>query len=195
MLVGIKGLTGHGKTLVMTALVLMMRRLWRGCSVYANYDLRVAGKQDLEFLEDLENAHDGIVCVDEGGVIFDARSFSRWENNAATQWLVQTRHAGLMVFTTCQILSQLDKRFRECMDYLLQCRKVNNVITVSVVDMAEGKILCHWRLPNPSAIWPFYDTRSAPVKALKSRKQKRAPWTPRKPLSNEDYAQRWADKN
>lgn len=171
MLIGIKGLTGHGKTLFMTLLAAYIREIWPKCNVYANYDLRLPGKQDLAYLDDLEQAEEGVVCVDEGGVIFDSRGFTRWENNAATQWLVQTRHAGLIVLTTCQILSQLDKRFRECMDYLVQCRKRNGIFTASVVDMSNGRVLCHWTIPNPKAIFPLYDTRSSRVEALKSRKE------------------------
>lgn len=177
MLIGIKGLTGHGKTLFMTLLAACIRQIWPACRVYANYDLRLAGTQRMEYLDDLEAASDGVVCIDEGGVIFDSRGFSRWENNAATQWLVQTRHAGLIVMTTCQILSQLDKRFRECMDYLIDCKKRGNILSATIIDMSCGRVLCHWTVPNPSAVWPLYNTRSARVEALKSRKK--SPWKPK----------------
>jgi len=172
MLIGIKGLTGHGKSLFMTMLAAYIRKIWPACNVYANYDLRIGSVQRIEYLDDLESAEEGVVCVDEGGVIFDSRGFSRWENNAATQWLVQTRHAGLIVMTTCQILSQLDKRFRECMDYMIHCRKQNGVFTASVVDMTNGHILCHWAIPKPALIYPLYNTRSERVVALKSKRPK-----------------------
>lgn len=171
MLIGIKGLTGHGKTLFMTLLAYYIRQIWKDCNVYANYDLLLDGVERMEYLEDLENANEGVVCIDEGGVIFDSRGFSRWENNSATQWLVQTRHAGLIVMTTMQIMSQLDKRFRECMDYLIQCKKENGIFTATIVDMASGKILCHWRVPRPDLVWKLYNTRSERVIALKSKKQ------------------------
>ena len=170
MLIGIKGLTGHGKTLFMTLLSYYIRQIWPTCNVYANYDLKLPNTIRIEYLEDLEEALEGIVAIDEGGVIFDSRGFTRWENNSATQWLVQTRHAGLIVLTTCQIMSQLDKRFRECMDYLVQCRKRGNVFTASIVDMSNGHILCHWTIPRPDLIFPLYNTKSERVIALKSSK-------------------------
>jgi len=176
MLIGIKGLTGHGKTLFMTFLAISIRQIWPKCNIYANYQLNLPDVDRITTLEELSETTDGVVCIDEGGVIFDSRGFSRWENNAATQWLVQTRHAGLIVITTCQIVSQLDKRFRECMDYLVDCRKRNGVFTASIVDMSCYRILCHWTIPNPSALFPYYNTRSERVEALVS--SKKAPYRP-----------------
>jgi hypothetical protein len=112
---------GSGKTLSMSVQANIFHRL-TNLPVYANYGLKDSSRLvDLDHLFSLEN---GIIAFDEFQVVVDSRNFKGERQKAVTQWGLQSRKAGLVVFATTQDVTLLDIRLRKIVDVVFDCRKL-----------------------------------------------------------------------
>lgn len=113
MIVVITGLTGSGKTWFMTRLI---HQEWlRKSKVYTNFPLLFdSNNTDIVrwwSLDELYHLSGGIIAIDEGQKLFDAR---RWQSLPLSfmEKIAQHRKHGLDIYTTTQDLGHIDTRVR-----------------------------------------------------------------------------------
>lgn len=123
MISAFTGNIGTGKTCWMTAYGFLLHGA-SGFPAFANYAVRYAER--LTSLEQLFDTRKGIVLLDELPTLADSRSFAQKNVKQLTQFLAQTRKAGLTVLYTTQYIHQVDKRVRAFTDSLVVCRKRGN---------------------------------------------------------------------
>ena len=125
MIAVFEGLTGAGKTLVMT---LMLADDWEsGEKLHLNYRVYFSPDQKDVFrwhnLDELYGLTNGVIGIDEGQKLFDAR---RWKSlpMSFAEKIASHRHQGLDIYTTTQDLSHIDVRIRSNIHVLYTCKKI-----------------------------------------------------------------------
>lgn len=113
MITVITGLTGSGKTWFMTRLMYMD---WRnGSKVYTNFPLTFdTDNEDIQRwhnLDELYHLTGGIIAIDEGQKLFDARRWASLPVSFAEK-IAQHRKHFLDIYTTTQDLGHIDVRIR-----------------------------------------------------------------------------------
>lgn len=125
MIIVITGLTGSGKTWFMTRLML---NDWKnGAEIYANFPLyfpneneRVSRWHNLDELYHLTN---GVIAIDEGQKLFDARRWSSLPISFAEK-IAQHRKHFLDIYTTTQDVGHIDLRLRSNIHELFNCYSI-----------------------------------------------------------------------
>ena len=125
MITVIDGAPGSGKTIFMC---LLIRKEWRaGFEIYSNFPMwfdpdrtRINRWHSLDEVYNLEN---GIMAIDEGQKLFDAR---RWASLPITfaEKIAQHRHHHLDIYTTTQDMGHIDKRIRDNVHAIYSVRSV-----------------------------------------------------------------------
>lgn len=125
MITVITGLTGSGKTWFMTRLML---RDWKnGAQVYTNFPLYFPNDNERverwHNLDELYRLTDGIIAIDEGQKLFDAR---RWGSLpiSFSEKIAQHRKHALDIYTTTQDVGHIDLRVRQNIHELFNCRSI-----------------------------------------------------------------------
>lgn len=151
------GTLGSGKTLFMSFLAAL--EMQRGRPVWANYALH--GATRLNTWDELFATSDGLICLDELQVLVDSREFSKKENKVFSQWLLQTRKAGLELWFTTQHIEQVDKRVRGVLDWLFFLDRRSRRVPMSTVHMFDfqfGIAKGRRTLLHSPALYGLYDT-------------------------------------
>lgn len=125
MIVLITGLTGSGKTWFMTRLML---NDWKNqADVYSNFPLyfpngneRVHRWHNLDELYHLSN---GVIAIDEGQKLFDARRWGSLPISFAEK-IAQHRKHYLDIYTTTQDIGHIDLRYRSNIHELFNCQSL-----------------------------------------------------------------------
>jgi len=113
-IIGIVGLQGTGKTMVMTGLGYSEKL--RGKQIYANYSLKYPYTY-IDSLQALDNIHDGIVLLDEFWLwVFNRSSMSRI-NQDIVKIVMLNRKRGITILYTEQTYTQVDKLIRNVTNY------------------------------------------------------------------------------
>lgn len=162
MLIVFCGNTGQGKTLIMSALASQIAQK-HNLTLTANYKLKNARR--IDSFTGLLEAKNGVVAIDEAGVVIDSRCFK--DNVKMTQWLVQTRHVGLIVMLTSQAFHQIDKRARDITDYIIMCKKYPDSIILTVIDWVERRVVKKYRMVNPENYYHLYNSFSDMVSIIR----------------------------
>jgi hypothetical protein len=125
MITVITGLTGAGKTELMTRLI---HHEWKqGSTIFTNYPLTFnSDNTDIHRwhnLDELYHLNNGIITIDEGQMLFDAR---RWASLPMTflAKITQHRKHNLDIYTTTQDLGQIDVRVRVNIHQLYVCESI-----------------------------------------------------------------------
>lgn len=171
------GQLGNGKTLGMVAKALRILEKNPNIKVYTNFDFWSYRKTEFglqkiyaEKIKDwpqllkLENC---LILLDEGHILFDSRD---WANNInKTHFALQSRHVGLNILITTQVLDQLDNRIRRIIDKLIVCEKKKtrygktifqyHHLTPSAFSTNSFKIGRTETLSKPEVIWNHYNTK------------------------------------
>jgi len=123
----ISGLTGSGKTYMMTRLALKHSERVPEVPIYANYHFKdsVFAKQPHYFsspkqLEDIQHA---IVLIDDGAIWFNARNWREFSYEMQYK-IINNRKDGLKIYITTQYMRGLDSVIRENCHYYYECKKV-----------------------------------------------------------------------
>jgi hypothetical protein len=125
MITLIIGLTGSGKTWLQTKL--LNERWKRGSKIYPNYPLLFSElNEDIVRWHDLEETYHlehGIIGIDEGQKLFDAR---RWASlpMGFLEKITDHRHDFLDIITTTQAFRQIDVRIRENIHQIYVCQSL-----------------------------------------------------------------------
>ena len=122
-LVNVTGSVGSGKTLFITAAMLMNKDK----PIYANYKIKSDQYQELlpETLLDAEMTGSS-VGIDEAYIWLESRLSGKPMNLYLSYILFQSRKRNMDLYLTDQILSTIDLRFRELTDYEVKCKSVPN---------------------------------------------------------------------
>lgn len=117
MIIGIYGLKGAGKTLVMT-LLLWIETLAFQKSVYVNYEVTFPHKKlEMQKLAELDQQlQNTAIGVDELHMIADSRRAGAKQNLLVTYFVLQSRHRSVNMYFTSQYEHQIDRRIRENTD-------------------------------------------------------------------------------
>jgi len=124
MIFAIVGTIGSGKTILLTLFT-----VWyylSGYTIYSNYPLKVIPYNTLEKLKDLDELREDtnfkkqkvFIALDEGWLSFDSRVSGR--NIDITKYILQSRKMGADIGITVQDLSQMDKRVRNILHWVLE---------------------------------------------------------------------------
>lgn len=125
MITVITGLTGSGKTWFMTRL--MMKDWLTGADIFANFPLFFPNENERinrwHNLDELYHLSNGIVAIDEGQKLFDAR---RWGSLPVSfgEKIAQHRKHGLDILTTTQDIGHIDLRVRSNIHELFNCQSL-----------------------------------------------------------------------
>jgi hypothetical protein len=125
MIVVITGLTGSGKTWFMTRL--MLKDWKQGADIYANFPLFFPNENERinrwHNLDELYNLTGGVIAIDEGQKLFDAR---RWGSLpiSFSEKIAQHRKHFLDIYTTTQDIGHIDLRIRSNIHELYNCQSI-----------------------------------------------------------------------
>lgn len=158
MLVAFVGNLGQGKTYSMSILASYLHQRF-ALPIFANYGLKNAER--LKTFNDVLNAQNGVVCLDEAHIFLDSRGFKDPKSQKTTHWLLQTRKKDLIVMYTTQNFGQVDIRMRRITDYLAICKKIpGKGITIQFIDAQEMKLLRKQTILEPlKRYYHLYDTK------------------------------------
>lgn len=125
MITVITGLTGSGKTWYMTKLI---HRDWqRGAKIFANMPLTFNENNDditrWHNLDELYHLNRGVIAIDEGQKLFDARRWASLPVSFAEK-IAQHRKDFLDIYTTTQDIGHIDVRIRQNIHELYNCQSV-----------------------------------------------------------------------
>lgn len=125
MITVITGLTGSGKTWYMTKLI---HRDWqRGAKVFANFPLTFNEHNDdiqrWHNLDELYHLSRGVIAIDEGQKLFDARRWGSLPVSFAEK-IAQHRKDFLDIYTTTQDIGHIDVRIRSNIHELYNCQTI-----------------------------------------------------------------------
>lgn len=127
MLTGIQGLTGHGKTMFMAWL---LKRQWKNeVMIYPNFDIwfddekRGNGIDRWHVLDDTFGLDSGVIAIDEGAKILDARKFMSMPKEFADK-VAEHRHYNLQIIFAVQDFNDIDVRIRRNTHELYTCHSV-----------------------------------------------------------------------
>lgn len=125
MMTVITGLTGSGKTYLMSRLLLKARK--SGENVYANLSLNFPHDNEGVFrwhaLSETYNIKNGVIGIDEGQKLFDARAWADLPMTFAEK-IASHRHHFLDVITTSQDFGHIDVRMRSNIHELYHCQSL-----------------------------------------------------------------------
>lgn len=125
MITVITGLTGSGKTWYMTKLI---HRDWQnGARVFTNFPMRFGeNNEDVtrwHSLDELYHLNKGVIAIDEGQKLFDARRWASLPVSFAEK-VAQHRKDFLDIYTTTQDIGHIDVRIRSNIHELYNCQTI-----------------------------------------------------------------------
>jgi hypothetical protein len=125
MLTVIDGLTGSGKTYLMSRLLLKARK--DGENVYANLSLNFPNENEGVYrwhaLSELYNITNGTIGIDEGQKLFAARNWADLPITFADK-IASSRHEFLNIITTTQDFGHIDIIVRQNIHERYSCRSL-----------------------------------------------------------------------
>jgi hypothetical protein len=125
MITVITGLTGSGKTLLMTKL---LHKEWQlGADIHVNFPVTFNDTNDgikrWHNLDELYRLNNGIIGIDEGQKLFDARRWGSLPISFAEK-IAQHRKHHLDIYTTTQDIGHIDLRVRSNIHELFNCQSL-----------------------------------------------------------------------
>lgn len=118
-IVGIFGMKGGGKTLVMTLFLILEWEMMKRPSVFTNYEVYpihsqyLTGEDMAELNRKLSNS---IIGIDELHEYADCRKSHSLQNRRVSSFFLQSRHSNSNIYYTTQFKDQIDKRIRRITD-------------------------------------------------------------------------------
>lgn len=126
MIVVITGLTGSGKTWFMVN-KLMLPDHKAGAHIYANFPLKFPndneGTTRFHNLDETYRLVNGVIAIDEGQKLFDARRWASLPVSFAEK-IAQHRKHFLDIYTTTQDFGHIDNRVRDNIHERYHCRSL-----------------------------------------------------------------------
>lgn len=124
MITVITGLTGSGKTWLMSRLALKRRKKF-GETIYPNLSFNFPNNNEgvirWHHLSETYGITDGVICIDEGQKLFDAHNWF-FLPPAFAEKIASHRHHMLDIFTTTQDFGHIDFRVRGNVHEVYHCQ-------------------------------------------------------------------------
>jgi hypothetical protein len=125
MITVITGLTGSGKTWLMTKL---LYKQWKeGAALNVNFPVTFSSENEnvkrWHNLDELYGLNNGIIGIDEGQKLFDARRWGSLPISFAEK-IAQHRKHFLDIYTTTQDIAHIDVRIRSNIHELYKCQSL-----------------------------------------------------------------------
>ena len=160
-LTNIVGRVGSGKTLFMTADAVNSGR----AHIYANYQVNDPRYIALlpEMLMD-PNLRDAVILLDEVYAWIESRTSGRDINRYMSYILFQSRKKDIDFYMTEQLLSTVDLRYRDMIDFEVRCKAVPNYkhpegFVYKIVDVLEQKVYpLYLSIKDAEPYFKLYDT-------------------------------------
>jgi len=161
VLMAIVGELGSGKTLALTYLM-WKNHFKKGRRIFSNYNLYGIPHTKITSLEDLENAKNGFIGLDEAWVWLDARTSNQQMNQVTSSILLESRKKGLTFCYTAQHITQIDARIRNVTDFTVYpIMKANEKLVQALVfngsKPREENLMRTLRF-HPKPVYKFYDS-------------------------------------
>lgn len=114
---------------------------------------------------------DAIMFIDETHIWLDSRSSMRKKNKAITYFILQTRKRSVRMLCTTQHIGQVDKRLRDTIDILVNCKNLSNQTSIRNITDQNRPIyimqeaVYQWKEMQPrrtiifaNPVFPLFDT-------------------------------------
>jgi len=127
--------------------------------IMANFTL--AGSKRIECFQDIMQAENAILLLDEAHIFMNSRNYNSKENKALTQFGLVTRKRNLEVFFILPRLGSLDVNIRDIADYFhyMQLQSAYVFHQIYQHDMiTEEYVLSGSNMFNVEDFEPYYDT-------------------------------------
>lgn len=124
------GIQDSGKTLSMTYYA--YRYFKKGYKIFSNYNLEFEHeKLTKEILESYVKGkvqfENSIFIIDEIYLIMDSRSFGKTFNKLFSYFVLQTSKRSVHLFGTAQYFNTIDKRFRDNVNFMCYCQRMQQI--------------------------------------------------------------------
>lgn len=167
LVVGLKGLKGSGKTLIMT--MLLHLEYLAGKKVYTNYKVNfpheiIDVNKMVKLDKKLTNA---VIGIDEIHMICDARRHGKKQNLLMSYFILQSRHRSVNMYYTTQFDRQVDIRIRENTDVNVVCENLYidsdedgyyDLFRIIIQDKRFGYPLIHAKIVYGKPYFNMYNT-------------------------------------
>lgn len=121
MLISIIGEIGSGKTLLLTIIGSKSNR-----EIYSNYVLNLPLYKELRIINLLSLKDNIEVFIDEAYTWLESRTSSNTLNRYLSYIVFQSRKRTINIYTTSQMFSSVDIRFREQSNIIVKCKRIND---------------------------------------------------------------------
>lgn len=154
MLISIIGSIGSGKTLLCVILASKSSK-----RVFSNFQIDIKNYNELEVIDLLNLENDIIVIIDEAYTWLESRTSLSTLNRYLSYIIFQSRKRNLDVFTTSQMFSSVDIRFREQSNIIIECNRIDDNFHYTFKDVGK-RIISTFVLPlkNAKKYFKLYDT-------------------------------------
>lgn len=167
LVVGIEGLKGSGKTLLLT--ILLFREYLKGKKVYTNYKVffphEIIDVKKLVALD--EQLTDCVIGISELQMICDARRHGNKQNILMSYFVLQSRHRGVNFYYDTQFDRQVDIRISENTDINIICENLHidsdddnkaDVFRIIIKDKRFMPVKINQKTFYGKPFWGLYDT-------------------------------------
>ena len=170
-IIGILGLQGTGKTMLMTYYA--YQEFKRGRTIYSNYHLKGIDYIPVNTLSDIEKMRNGVFLGDELWLWVFSRTSQSKLNKEINKIIMLNRKRDMDIYYTAQRYMSVDVMLRSVTNYFIYpfLKKVNNVWKLGYSIYNEiGLLLVTYVIRKPIEYWgQFYDTTEE-ISSLNSNK-------------------------
>lgn len=154
MLISIIGQVGMGKTLLLAILGSKSKR-----EIYSNFRLSLPLYKPLQIIDLLELKDNINVFIDEAYTWLESRTSSSTLNRYLSYIIFQSRKRTIDIYTTSQMFSSVDIRFREQSNIIIKCKRTKKGFHYWIYQVGNHNIRT-FILPyeNAKKYFNIYDT-------------------------------------
>lgn len=156
MLIAVHGNLGSGKTLLMVIFGYLTNK-----HVYANFNISYPNKDVKEFtLQTIKSksVSNALVLLDEIYTLVESRTPHSDLNRIMTYILFQSRKKDLDIMVTAQLLRTVDVRFREMIDYTIECERVEKYFKYTIMNNKDGVFTFYLSFERAQEFFKMYNT-------------------------------------
>lgn len=160
MLTLILGKMGSGKTLLLSFIGSKITDK----KIYSNFTLKLKNYVELKAYNLIKLPSNIEVFLDEGYTWLESRVSARDLNRYLSYMLFQSRKKDTNYYITAQMLSSIDKRFKQMADYLILCERKGSMdnpkgFKYDVIDINnETSFKTFFSIEKAKEIYDIYDT-------------------------------------
>jgi len=154
MLITLVGPIGSGKTLLLTIIATDSIR-----EIFSNYVIDLPLYKSLQVIDLLDLKNNINVFIDEAYTWLESRTSLSTLNRYLSYIIYQSRKRTIDIYTTCQMFSSIDIRFREQSNIIIECERKNDNFHYTFIQVGKNRIsrfVLPWK--NAKKYFHLYDT-------------------------------------